>query len=147
DGDAGSIAERGLVAGRIAIDDRHGDAVAAQRKGRREADDAGADDDGGLIAQGAPRTLDHSSITVARMSPSVATASYSIFKPCLATSAAHLSSSRLIFSAYCSGVLGAGSSPRETRRFLKSSAASIVRSSLLSRSTIGRGTPAGAVRP
>src|SRR6516165_641174 len=54
-------------------------------------------------------------------------------------SAAHLPSSRTMLAAYSSGVLAIGSPPSATICFLISSDSMIERSSLLSRSTMGRG--------
>src|SRR5262249_60649047 len=72
---------------------------------------------------------------------------YSIFRPSLVTNARHLPSSRPILAAYSAGVLGIGPPPSEIRRFFTSTELTTWRSSLLSRSMIAGGVPAGASSP
>src|SRR6266540_459918 len=72
---------------------------------------------------------------------------YSILRPSLLTNARHLPSSRSILAAYSEGVLGTGPPPSEIRRFFTSSELTTWRSSLLSRSMIAGGVPAGASSP
>ena len=64
---------------------------------------------------------------------------YSIFSPSFLVSAAHLPSSRSMLAAYSSGVLAIGSPPSAMIRFVIPSDSIIERSSLLSRSIMGRG--------
>jgi len=68
-------------------------------------------------------------------------------EPAARMTAAHLVSSWSITAACCSGVDGSGSAPSLTIRLRTSSLASAARNSLFSRSTIGRGVPAGASNP
>src|SRR3974390_3132245 len=72
---------------------------------------------------------------------------YSIFSPSFLVSVAHLPSSRSMLTAYSSGVLAIGSPPSAMIRFVISSDSITERSSLLSRSIMGRGVPAGADTP
>jgi len=59
----------------------------------------------------------------------------------------HFSSSDFIISANCSGVLDTGSTPCVAKRSRISALCSALAVSVLSRSTIYRGVPAGASSP
>jgi len=69
---------------------------------------------------------------------------HSPFKPIACTSFDHRFSSRSISATYSSGAPGIGSAPSSASRFRTSSVASSAFNSRFSRSTIGRGVPAGA---